>query len=79
MFNQANDASEEARTVRARMRDAFQEFAPVGHSGGATSERPLARGTGSAALGGALGGGPASIERVPSLAAPLIGTFAAQP
>ncbi|KAK9832492.1 hypothetical protein WJX81_001796 [Elliptochloris bilobata] len=83
---QANDASEEARAVRGRMRDAFQEFAPAGHSGGATRERPLARGSGSAALGGALGSGAINAERTasgprrqPSLAAPLIGSFAMEP
>ena len=76
---QANDASEEAHGARTHMRDAFHEFAPLGHSGGATGERPLARGAGSAALGGSLGAGPASIERAPSLAAPLIGNFAMQP
>ncbi len=81
---QAIDTREDAYEVRERPRDAFQGSAPVLHRSGATRQPRLPSGTSNAALGGALGSGPispsaAGLVRQPSLAAPRIGSFAAEP
>ena len=81
---QAIDTREDAHEVRERPRDAFQGSAPALHRSGATRQPRLPSGTSNAALGGALGSGPirpsaAGLVRQPSLAAPRIGSFAAEP